>query len=729
MLRTTTRTNNKQTMNNIILTLFSQILRKKGKLLLAIILGFPYFLFGQLSVDTDNLYHRYQVGETITYQVTSSTGGAVDYIINKDPLLPALSQGTITVSATGTTEIQFTPTEPGNYFCIVTMGAETASTVAVSDMRGLTPIALAPADFDTYWAGMRTKLDAVPIDAQVVLDTNVNYQSVYSETYKISLGSIDGHRAYAYMTVPSTSGQFTGLIKFPAFGNSDAAQPDLPMSERLGAIVISLSIHNSPVDINLPTNQTYVPDITTTDTVYYQWAIAAGMRAIDYLETRSDFDNVHIGVYGVSQGAGLAMLLAGVDSRVDLVAVSNPILSQHDGLKYGEPSGFPKYIRNYLNDSAKVAQILNAAKYYDDVFAAQRFSGPVLATVSLKDEVTPAECTYVSLNQLDGKVVHLHNLEGFHNDNPPEYWDGKFDMIRRYFPTNYSWPNAQYHVNEIGYEANAGNNQTSTSLQAVLSGTIDDNGTTNPPNIPVHWELVSGPGTVTFSSPTSHVTTATFSQSGIYNLRFVGEEISNLTTQSKYLSIEDMVSLNICPDNNCTPLPVEMTDFDVRKYADDVRLTWQTLSENDNSGFKVMRSKDARNWEEIHFLKGAGMASTKRNYSMLDDRPMDGINYYQLIQLDFDGQETFSEIKSVTFVKKGINPVVYPNPATKMLHFSGLGKESLMLNVLNQQGQTILVQDVDNSDVLNVSELAVGSYFFRFSDGQKTYFRKVSIMQ
>ncbi len=716
-------------MNNIFLAFFSPLLRKKGKLLFGIIFGIPFLSFGQLSVEPDNLYHRYDAGETITYLVSSSTGGTVNYIINKDPLLPALSTGTVTISANGTAEISYTPSEPGNYFCILTQGAATASTVAVSDIRGLTPISSTPADFDTYWAGIRTKLDAVPIDAQVVLDTNTNFQSPYSQTYRISLGSIDGHRAYGYMTVPTTSGVFTGLIKFPAFGNSDAAQPDLPMAERLGAIVISLSIHNSPVNVNLPNDEQYVPDITTTDTVYYQWAVAAGMRAIDYLETRPDFDQVHVGVYGVSQGAGLSMLMAGVDDRVDLVAMSNPILSQHEGLKYGEPSGFPKYIRYYLNDPVNVDRILNATKYYDDVFAAQRFTGPILITTSLKDEVTPSECSYVAYNQLRGKVVHLHNLEGLHSDNPQEYWQGKFDMIRRYFPTNYSWPNGQYHENEIGYEANAGNNQTSSSLQAVLSGVIDDNGTSNPPNILVHWELVSGPGTVTFSNPNSHITTATFSQSGIYELRFVGEQIANLTSESKYFSIEDIVALSICPDNNCTPLPVEMVGFDVRKESEEVRLNWQTLSETNNSGFKVMRSQDARNWEEIGFVQGTGTASSATDYMLLDRHPMEGINYYQLIQLDFDGQKNYSTIKNVTFVKKGINPVAYPNPATKLIKFSGLGKESLMLNVLNQQGQTILVQAVDNREVIDMSDFPVGSYFFRFSDGRKTYFRKIAIVK
>ncbi|HHB80103.1 MAG TPA: T9SS type A sorting domain-containing protein [Saprospiraceae bacterium] len=714
-------------MNNPIYALFS----RKGEWGIALLCLFSISFagFGQLSVQPDNLYHRYSAGDTIKYQVLSSTSGDVDFLIKRDPLLPSLAQGKVAVTANQVTEIEYTPTEPGNYFCTVSTATESASTVAVSDRRGLAPIQNAPADFDAYWAGIRAQLDTIPIDAQVVLDTNVNFQSAYSKTYRLSLGSIDGHRAYGYMTVPETSGVFTGLIKFPAFGNSDAAQPDLPMSERLGAIVISLSIHNSPVNVNLPQNQLYVPDITTTDTVYYQWAMAAGMRVIDYLETRADFDGSHVGVYGVSQGAGLAMLLAGVDSRVDLVAVSNPILSQHDGLKYAKPSGFPEYIRNYLNNPTEVDRILNAVKYYDAVFAMQNFHGPFLTATSVKDEVTPSETSYVAYNQMDGKVVHLHNLEGLHADNPPEYWEGKFDMIRRYFPTNYSWPNAQYHVNETGYEADAGNDQTSSGLQAVLSGTIDDNGTTNPANIPVHWELVAGPGTVSFTSPNDYVTTATFSESGLYYLRFVGEEISDLTTESKYTTIEDVVALNICPANNCAPLPIELTDFSARKLESQVDLVWHTASEKNNAGFRVMRSTDAFGWEEIGFVKGSGQSTSLKGYEWIDRSPNTGINYYRLIQLDLDGQEHLSEIKDIVFAKKTkVDPVLYPNPTNKSLQFSGLGEEIFMLNVLDQWGRTVLVSEVQDQEVLDLEKLPPGNYFFRFSDGRKSYFRMVSLV-
>ena len=702
---------------------------------MSLILCFTLFSFVDsfgLSVSPDNLYHRYYTGDTIRYEIVSDADGTVDYLINQDPLLPILAQGSVQVVKDVPVSIAFVPNHPGNYFCIVTMGAESETTVAEYARRELTPIAAAPSDFDTYWAGIRSELDAVPIDAQVVED--MTYGGAYSTTYQLSLGSIHGHRAYAVMTVPDHAGPFTGLIRFPPFGNSDAAgtADDIePMAERLGSIVISVSIHDSPVNVNLPQDEIYNPDITASDTVYYHWAMAAGMRAIDYLETRSDFDGIHVGVYGVSQGAGLAMLFAGIDSRVDLVTVSNPIMSQHDGLSVGKPSGFPKYIKNVLNDPTEMNRILSATKYFDVVFALQRFHGPVLVATSLKDEVTPSEASYVAYNQLQGKLVHVHSLEGLHSYNPEEYNDGRFDMIRRYFPTdNASWP---WPGTNIGYEANAGNNQTTNGLQAVLSGTIDDNGTTNPANIPVHWELVSGPGTVSFTDSTDYVTTATFSQSGVYNLRFVGEQIADLTTASKYLTIEDRVEINVCPNNDCgepQPLPVELFNFSVSKMKNQVRVEWHTLSEKNNLGFRIMRSRNAIDWVEIGFQSGAGDAHTEKRYVFMDDNADMGMNYYQLIQVDYDGQEQPSEIRTINFYKTlEISPDIYPNPAKNQIFFSGLGDESLMLNVLNQSGQTVLVGEVKNQQSMDISDLSPGTYFFRFSDGIHAYFRKVTVNQ
>ncbi len=68
---------------------------------------------------------------------------------------------------------------------------------------------------------------------------------------------------------------------------------------------------------------------------------------------------------------------------------------------------------------------------------------------------------------------------------------------------------------------NAGANQTITlPASAQLAGSVSDDGLPNPPaTLAVVWSKLSGPGNVTFSTPTAAATSASFSAPGTYVLR------------------------------------------------------------------------------------------------------------------------------------------------------------------------------------------------------------------
>jgi hypothetical protein len=72
----------------------------------------------------------------------------------------------------------------------------------------------------------------------------------------------------------------------------------------------------------------------------------------------------------------------------------------------------------------------------------------------------------------------------------------------------------------------AGADQTVTLPdKASLSGVVSDDGLPNPPGATtVSWSKVSGPGTVTFDSPTSTSTLATFGVDGTYVLRLTAND-------------------------------------------------------------------------------------------------------------------------------------------------------------------------------------------------------------
>jgi hypothetical protein len=98
-----------------------------------------------------------------------------------------------------------------------------------------------------------------------------------------------------------------------------------------------------------------------------------------------------------------------------------------------------------------------------------------------------------------------------------------------------------------------------------------------------------------------------------------------------------------------TLLPVELLSFDVtpinNQYA---RLEWATASEINNNGFEVLRSVDGENFEYIAWISGNGNQTTIHKYSYEDYSIEKGITYYyQLKQIDYDGQYEYFDIKPV----------------------------------------------------------------------------------
>jgi len=100
----------------------------------------------------------------------------------------------------------------------------------------------------------------------------------------------------------------------------------------------------------------------------------AGVRCIDYIFSRNDFDGENMIVTGVSQGGGLSTLVAGIDNRVKYLIISNPILGQTLGLQNDRAGGFPNYINQSIEGvgtPSHLAATAEAAKYYDAIYFAK----------------------------------------------------------------------------------------------------------------------------------------------------------------------------------------------------------------------------------------------------------------------------------------------------------------------------------------------------------------------
>ncbi len=116
-------------------------------------------------------------------------------------------------------------------------------------------------------------------------------------------------------------------------------------------------------------------------------------------------------------------------------------------------------------------------------------------------------------------------------------------------------------------------------------------------------------------------------------------------------------------------LPITLLSFDAIKQGNDVLVNWSTETEINNDYFEVEVATMSDEYGNLQFTKiaevdGAGNYSGKLDYQIIDtEEGKQGVRYYRLKQVDFDGQFSYSDIKSVVFGEISISQVlVAPNP-------------------------------------------------------------------
>lgn len=157
--------------------------------------------------------------------------------------------------------------------------------------------------------------------------------------------------------------------------------------------------------------------------------------------------------------------------------------------------------------------------------------------------------------------------------------------------------------------------------------------------------------------------------------------------------------------------PIELLSFDASTNNDIVSLDWTTLSETNNKGFEIQRSSDSKGWEVIGFVEGQGNSRGEVNYSFVDNTP-NPINYYRLNQIDFDGNNTYSNTLQIN-VSKAIGNSIYPNPTSDILYIKGIDSK-VEFEIYNKLGK--LVAKGLTTNKLNVSSLKNGVYFIKLNN-------------
>lgn len=183
-----------------------------------------------------------------------------------------------------------------------------------------------------------------------------------------------------------------------------------------------------------------------------------------------------------------------------------------------------------------------------------------------------------------------------------------------------------------------------------------------------------------------------------------------------------------------TVLPIELVFFTANCNGKSSLIEWTTATEKNNDFFVLERSTDAVNFKEIARVAGAGNSIEPINYAYTDYGVRNGDNYYRLVQVDYDGTSTASEIIVANCLGTDGEPEVlaYPNPFGDdlTLRFENFGNIQATVEVYDMLGRMVHTQKVNCSQndyevVLRLAGLSDGTYNVRISTADFVINRKV----
>ncbi len=189
-----------------------------------------------------------------------------------------------------------------------------------------------------------------------------------------------------------------------------------------------------------------------------------------------------------------------------------------------------------------------------------------------------------------------------------------------------------------------------------------------------------------------------------------------------------------------TPIPVELTSFtgSVNNLGQ-VVLNWETASELNNQGFEVERRTATSEYRTIGFVEGHGTTTEARSYIYKDVTADNGINYYRLKQVDFNGTYEYS-----SEIEIDVNgPLTfdlaqnYPNPfnPSTSIKYSVPESGSIRLSVFNIVGEevAVLVDGFSQAGFFEVtfdaSNLSTGVYIYKLQSANSVQTKKMMLLK
>lgn len=275
------------------------------------------------------------------------------------------------------------------------------------------PYTQEPQDFRSFWQKNVEELKQVPMSYTKELYKDYCTDKIDCYLVKLQIDKM-GHSMYGFLFYPKNAqpGKHPVVLCPPGAGIKTIKDP---MRNKYYAendfVRFEVEIHGLDPRISSETfgeisrafndrNGGYLANGLENKDIYYMKHVYVGLvRCIDFLTSLPEWDGKNVAVQGGSQGGALAIIAAGLDSRVTQCVANHPALSDMAGYAAkGGTGGYPHFCRQPQILSNK--DCLNTLAYFDVVNFARYVKAPTYLTWGYNDVTCPPTTSYAVWNTL-----------------------------------------------------------------------------------------------------------------------------------------------------------------------------------------------------------------------------------------------------------------------------------------------------------------------------------------
>lgn len=275
------------------------------------------------------------------------------------------------------------------------------------------PYTQEPQDFRSFWQKNVEELKQVPMSYTKELYKDYCTDKIDCYLVKLQIDKM-GHSMYGFLFYPKNAqpGKHPVVLCPPGAGIKTIKDPmrNKYYAEN-GFVRFEVEIHGLDPRISSETfgeisrafndrNGGYLANGLENKDIYYMKHVYVGLvRCIDFLTSLPEWDGKNVAVQGGSQGGALAIIAAGLDSRVTQCVANHPALSDMAGYAAkGGTGGYPHFCRQSQILSNK--DCLNTLAYFDVVNFARYVKAPTYLTWGYNDVTCPPTTSYAVWNTL-----------------------------------------------------------------------------------------------------------------------------------------------------------------------------------------------------------------------------------------------------------------------------------------------------------------------------------------